>query len=535
MYLYDNITPPLDDGSYRFDVTTGVSAAGAMQAVPGATNYFDVIGPRFSLPVSDLGGVFPPANARGSFSETLPQIALSRRTLPWERALDPEGLIGTPTRGPGDPPPPTAPPPWVALLVFEEGEYTFLSNQPLESVVPPNVFGRLGSPQGITCDAVQAPLSVVSSIMPSLEELSVLAHVRQVNIADRELSAGSSDGWFAVVMSNRVPSPNAKCRACLVSLEERSDLVPKDPPPAYFPIIIDPGPFEAEHRAAAAAIGTIHPVPPWLIQVSLVVLYSWKFEVVPPGTFFDLMQGLDVGFFGTVANPGHPPLSDTGHLPISLGDRAGVEEIVWYRGPLVPFQLTRDPLGPYHSADQCRRATPETGAEDVSYACAFEVGRLLAAADARLAQEFMRWRREPYRQAARAGTFTAVSQAVTLTEALDIHTPSTPILSASATASVVEGSGPVADVFGVAPLANLVGLNPQAVQQAWGLASPQEAQQLLGGLPGTLGAAVTIPPATTRAGATIDQVAADAAGLEHLAAARDRLLASTAQKLGGMP
>jgi hypothetical protein len=544
MYLYDNITPPLDDGSYRFDVNTGVSAAGAAQALPGATSYFDVIGPRFSLPVSDLGGVFPPRNARGSFAETLPQIALSRRTLPWERALDPEGRIGTPTRAPGDPPPPTPPPPWVALLLFEEGEYTFLPNQPLESVVPPDVFARLGSPQGITCDAVQASLSLVSSIMPSLEELSVLAHVRQVNFDDRELSAGSSDGWFAVVMSNRVPNPNAKCLACLVSLEERSDLVPKDPPPAYFPIIIDSGPLSADHPAAApaSAIGPIGPFPPWLVQVSLVVLYSWKFEVVGPvlrverrGTFFDLMQGLDVGFFGTVADPGHPPLSDTGHLPISLGDRAGVEEIVWYRGPLVPFQLTRDPLGPYHSADQCRRATPETGAEDVSYACAFEVGRLLAAADARLAQELMRWRREPYKQAARATTFTAVGQAVALTQALDIHQPSTPILSASATASVVKGSGPVADVFGVAPLVNLVGLNPQALQQAWSLASPQEAQQLLGGAPGTLGASVTVPPATTRASATIDQVAADAAGLQHLANARDRLLVSTAQKLGGMP
>ncbi len=233
MYLYDNITPPLEDGSYRLDVGTDVNADGAAQPVPGASNYFDVIGPRFRLPTSDVGGVFPPQNGHGSFSETLPQIALSRRTLPWERELDPGGLIGVPARSPGDPPPPTQPPPWVALLLFEEGEYTFLQNQPLQSVVPHDVFVRLGSPQGITCDAVQAPIGLVQSIMPSVEELTVLAHVRQVNTDDRELSAGSSDGWFAVVMSNRVPNPGAKCLACLVSLEERSDLVPKDPPPAF--------------------------------------------------------------------------------------------------------------------------------------------------------------------------------------------------------------------------------------------------------------------------------------------------------------
>jgi hypothetical protein len=536
LYLYDNITPPLLDGSYQIGVTTGVSVGSAAQDLPGASSYFDVIGPRFRLPTSDVGGVFPPQNSHGSFQETLPQIALNRRTLPWERALDPQGLIGTPTRSPGDPPPPTQPPPWVALLLFEEGEYTFLQNQPLQNVVPPDVFARLGSPQGITCDAVQASLLLVISIMPSLEELTVLAHVRQVNIDDRELSAGSSDGWFAVVMSNRVPNPGAKCLACLVSLEERSDLVPKDPPPAYDPFIQEPISVASEGSEVAIPIGVpVRPGPPWLLQVSLVVLYSWKFEVIGPGTFFDLMQGLDVAMFGTVKDPGHPALSDTGHLRITLQDRAGVEEDAWYRGPLVPFQLTRDPLGPYHSADQCRRATPETGAEDVSYACAFEVGRLLAAADTRLAQELMRWRREGYRQSARAGTFTAVSQAVVLTQALDVHQPATPVLAASATARIVQGAGPLADVFGVDPLKNLIGLDPQAVQQAWELPSAAAAQQVLGGDPGTLGAAVAVPSGTTRVPVTIDQVAGDAAGLQHLAVARDRLVANTAQKLGGMP
>ena len=128
-----------------------------------------------------------------------------------------------------------------------------------------------------------------------------------------------------------------------------------------------------------------------------------------------------------------------------------------YRGPLLPFQLTRDPLGPYHSADQCRRVTPETGAEDVSYACAFEVGRLLAAADARLAQELMRWRRGAYKQSARADTFTAVSKAITLAQPLEVHSPSVPVVGASAAATMVKGSGPLADRYGVRFLGNVVG------------------------------------------------------------------------------
>jgi len=206
-----------------------------------------------------------------------------------------------------------------------------------------------------------------------------------------------------------------------------------------------------------------------------------------------------------------------------------------YRSPLVPFQLTRDPLGPYHSADQCRRVTPEIGAEDVTYSCAFEVGRLLAAADARLAQELMRWRREGYRQSARADAFSAVSATLPLVQPLDVHSPAIPVVATSATSSMLSGRGPAADRFGVNFIGNVIGLQPAAVQDAWQLSSPQEAIDLLGGDAGTLGANVAAPAATPRPATNIDAVAADAASLNHLSAARDRVIANTAQKLGGTP
>jgi hypothetical protein len=73
------------------------------------------------------------------------------------------------------------------------------------------------------------------------------------------------------------------------------------------------------------------------------------------------------------------------------------------------------------------------------------------------------------------------------------------------------------------------------VQDAWQLSSPQEAIDLLGGDAGTLGANVAAPAATPRPASNIDAVAADAASLNHLSAARDRVIANTAQKLGGTP
>ena len=559
MYLYDAVTPPLQDGSYRLTAQTNVTFSGDAnpQDLPEKDAYFNIEGPRLRIAPNEVGGVFPPRNGHGSFSDSVPHIALYRRTLPWERKLDSQGLIPTPKRANGDSPPNPTPgslgflaAPWMALLVFEEGEYTIYQNLPLDQVVPPDAFRRLGSPANITCDAVEASPFLVASIMPSYDELSLLAHARQVNVNDRELSAGSSDGWFSVVMSNRLPTPNAKCRACLVSLEERVDLVPADPPPTFQRIIdvgVDVAPAAAPDRAAgavvrdgsAAGIGKLATaVGPGAFQVFLqpvrmVLLYSWQFECIGPGTFEDLMQCLNVSMFGVPQDQGHPPITDTGHLRLKLQDRAGVEETVWYRGPLVPFQLTRDPLGPYHSADQCRRATPETGAEDVSYAAAFEVGRLLAAADARLAQELMRWRREAYKQSLRTDSFGLVQTAISLAQPLDVHAPVVPIVASASISSAVKGIGPLADPYRLEPASRMIGLNPQVLQQAWNLGSVSEATAILGGDPGATGAVVTAPPQTSRTDTTISAVASDTASLNRLVQMRDQILANTKQKIGG--
>ncbi len=240
------------------------------------------------------------------------------------------------------------------------------------------------------------------------------------------------------------------------------------------------------------------------------------------------MQRLDVGMMGRVKEPGKPALTDTGHLRLPVLDRAGETEIAWFRGPLVPWQLTRDILGPYHSADQCRRATPETGAEDVSYAAAFEVGRQLAAADARLAQELMRWRRESYKQAARADTISKVQNAipVDLPAALEqkLQIPLAPVLSVSAARVVVNGAPSVADRFGINTASRTLGMAAEMLSAAWGLASPAEAESILGGNPATLGAPLTPPAQTPRPNLTLAQVVADTTALNRLAAARARLL-----------
>jgi hypothetical protein len=575
MVLYSSATPPLEDGSYRLTVATDVAynaADNTADTPPGPLSqqhYFDIVGPRFSLPPGLIAGCFPPRNAHGAFQDSLPHIVVARRTLPWERELAPTSQIPAAPHGPNDAPALSDPYPWVALLVFEEGEYTMLRNIPLEQAVPGSVFAALGKPANITCDAVEADASLVASIMPSYEELQLLVHVRQVNTDDRELNAYGGDGFFSVVVANRLPSPNAQCRAVLVSLEQRVDLIPKDvdiniqvpalgggaaalaaagaaPPANVAPtlasaaatVLSAAGPFTLS-KAPVHAIsrGDISRVRfPIAKRVRLVALTSWQFTCEGPGTFRELMQGLDDAMFGTVAQVGQPPLTDTGHMPLTLQDRAGASESVLYRGPLVQYQLTRDPLGPYHSADQARRVAPEGGTEDVSYAAAFEAGRLLAAADGRLAQALMRWRRESYKQSARKDTITALNARMPLnlpaTVAEQLHSPVVPRAAAAATIAVTDARPIPGDPYGLGRVANAPGLNAAALAAAWQLPSPSAATALLGGDPGTLGTPATPPATTPRADTTIDAVAADAVGLARLNAARSQAITNAGVLLG---
>jgi hypothetical protein len=560
MILYDDITPPLVDNSYRLTLQTNVTIDGNNQPLDSKQAFFNIEGPRFRLTATDVASVVPPRNGHGPFSEVVPHIAIYRRTLPWERKINPDGSpIPVPKTNSDLPALPQDGLPWLALLLFEEGEYTLLQNQPLEQVLPSDALQAMGNPQGVTCDAIEVSSDLLAAVMPSIEELQLLAHVRQVNVDDRELGVGSTDGFFSVIMSNRLPSANSKCRACLVSLEGRLSLVPTEPPaqqPGFSPVFVGtvaienlPARAEAKSVALPAVaapavgvgnVGVTFKNPPGVVRnpivfeqmTRLVLLYSWQYETIGNDNFRGLMQKLDVGLVGKVQQPGHPPLTDTCHLKIDLTDRSGAPEQAWYRGPLVPFQLTRDSLGPYHSADQCRRASAETGGEDVSYAAAFEVGRLLAAADPRLAQELMRWRREAFKQSSRADSVSLAETSLSIAASVDLHGPVTPVLATNAVQRAAKGIGPVADPYGLNNVANVVGLNPAAVQQEFQLATPAEAVALLGGDPGALGATVSAVPPTARPNTTIDAVAADTASLNQLSQARARLIDNVNAKLG---
>ncbi|TWH69923.1 hypothetical protein [Micromonospora olivasterospora] len=237
--------------------------------------------------------------------------------------------------------------PWLALLVVRADEGKIVDGT-LQGLVGSGVVAALAANQPVDPNRPVRGLQIKDlatfrALLPGRADVALLTHVRRVNLADTALAGADDDGWFSVVTANRLPlagSGPTSWTACLVSLEARED-------------------------AWSTTTGT----PP-----TLVVLASWKFVTSSTGgTFERLAADLDVAAFGEPAAGAAPVLRPDGVVPLAGTARDGGPTAVGYRPPL---------LG------------PGTGAtDDVTDAAAYELGRLLAAADGRFIREVVGWHR----------------------------------------------------------------------------------------------------------------------------------------------
>ena len=217
--------PPLTAGHYELHLghTLENEAVGdPLGAVQSEVRHLSVTAPRVAMAGTELFSVFPPHNAVGSFGTRLPQVALRRRTLPWERSM--------PAVAPAPPELEEAVNPWLALVVVTDNECAFLSGVKAPDAITTSAARALGIvDDGSRADAIEVGATVVAQVFPRKDELHLLAHVRKVDVHDSELAGNDDDGEVAVLLSNRLPQPGKKYRACLVSLEGQYEAL-ADPP-----------------------------------------------------------------------------------------------------------------------------------------------------------------------------------------------------------------------------------------------------------------------------------------------------------------
>jgi len=365
MKLYDNYQAPLAGGSYRFVLQQTVTVEGEAARHYYRDQIFEVLAPRYAIEPDELHAFFPPAGGVAAYENVLPHLILRARNLPWERALW-DGAKREP---------------WLALLVLSE-----------EDIVNGRVIMKTGRVADLQPDArtdldkletwtrveqgeviavpkftrkedantpvrlLDLDLKLFLKLCPHRDDLPLLAHIRQVDTADKIPLEMVSNGEFSVLVANRFPQKGSNT-IHLISLEGWENLIGKSP---------------NENLAAA--------------RVRLITLANWSFVCDASGrdTFAGLMGQLrkNSAVFGVklpapTADAHVNRALERGYVPIDYKPVDYTTTMAWYRGPLSPVLRQRN-TKTFLRADEALIFDDHTGVMDVSYAAAWELGRLLA-------------------------------------------------------------------------------------------------------------------------------------------------------------
>jgi hypothetical protein len=460
--------PPLQAGDYYITVTQALSNKTPPANGPAAPDYisenhattrrFTVRGERFVLDPTEVLAVFPPNNNNGEYDNVLPHVVFNRRTLPWERSpeLSADGAS------------------WLAILLFEEDEAPSLQSAQVgdlqrdafpRSADDPAKGATSASPSTLSettasyvdgfpeitpkntltfkleqgeqiydpCQVIDVPAALFAKIAPALADLKWLAHVRTVS-SDKKAGGDPGDTQEnSVVVGNRLPKPNGKCVAHLVSLEGLVAFLPaEDGTPASITV----------NNAPATAI-------------RLISLASWSFTSVDPHeTFSAYLEGLDVAALqrpDIVNGASATEIAVTnafrlGYTALKHQTRIGDQTVSWLRGPLLPFvniaeTIVKPPAtdggGVISAADQAARYNPETGMLDVTYSAAWQIGRLIALQSSIFSVALYNWKRAAGQKTAKAVEHQNL--ATQFSTLLSLSTP-TPTLAAMAKTPLPHGS-----------------------------------------------------------------------------------------------
>ncbi len=362
--FFDEHRPDLTSGRLVVRATQTFDAATAGGAGPYvAEARLEVAGPRFLLGPADVLAVYPPPGSRGKFHETLPHVVLQSSTLPWTRtAQDVPG---------GDSPP------WLALVLVpgDDSDVSVTSRTVAQTVSDFGLPGEHGDAAVQSVVVLEVP---VNTLAPTATDLArrgrLLNHVRVTS------PPGEARSERAVVLSSHLPPEAKRVVAHLVSIEHL--------------------------LVRAGSTWTWRPGIEQDSTVGLVSLHSWDFfcQAEEAHSFTEYVTNLAVGMLAPDRN-GANTSGDADANGFALVDhqlRDGTTAASWYHGPLSPGPAPLSPnqlsvdgeqLLPARRADELLLFDEGTGRLDVSYAAAWEIGRLIALSDSDVATSLDGWKR----------------------------------------------------------------------------------------------------------------------------------------------
>ncbi len=385
--------PPVENGACSVVVRQNITS-------PASDTFttqmdFHVKGAHFSLPAEEIQALYPAVNANGNYADSIGHITLKKKTYPWENSILPGKQTGNKEEEPDGKP-------WLALICISDAEGASAKEIAIKDLLDtqgkqPDIFYPLKElplctekPEDI-CRVVDLPLSLYEQVMPREEEIALLTHVKAVDLYDKYDNLAAMDGYFSVVVSNRfIPSGEdtlQKSTLHLVSLEGFGGYLPEG---AQYQEL-------QEYK-----------------QVRLVSLFCWEVYSTRRGEadFKEIIRKIDSG---PLAINTHEILK-RGQIPLRHITRTGEETVSLYRGPLLPYRAQESSFAGESSrqeeqafasgneftgkntADGYLIYDPVNGIMDVSYSCAWQLGRLLILKDKAIAMAYLRWKRDNARQ-----------------------------------------------------------------------------------------------------------------------------------------
>lgn len=338
---------------------------------------------RFTMDSTLVYSTYPPADSKGEFGTCLPHIILRNASYPWDhgyRSIDNNRNI-----------------PGIAVFLFSDDdadeykvrEQTISVNQVYQEI------SKIYTPKKLKmsnsdnengeeeCCILDIPVSMFRSICPKEAELQLLSHVKEVSLDNKEHDPIIENGIFSCITANRFPVVSdtqnraIKHTAYLVSLVEYEEYLQM-----------------SDTEQTKELKGYSH--------VRVIQLYKWNFYTTKePYNFLSVVKKITPNVLCYTPNLAvHKRYEDKallnilrkGYYPLNHDLRDGSKTVSWYRGPLLPILFhTVEPR--YHVfADELYYLDPEIGMFDVSYACAWKLGRMLSLQNLSLCQELLLWR-----------------------------------------------------------------------------------------------------------------------------------------------
>ena len=368
--LADNCLPPLYEGDYNITFDHTMTVAESQNNINEKFHIekkFCVAINAETLPDSDVFHVSPAPNDQGDFSTELPFMVFNDPTYPWLKNLSTCDNL---------------PIPWIALIILSEKEVVEekdvkhidlkaeTQNEKFYFRYDDNKNSSYKDDDNV--HIVRVSRTTFDSIMPDIEDRAWLTHCKnEVDLSTTDDITTQKDGNFSVVIANRFPPRNSE-----TSVKYTAHLIP-----AYL--------YDDRNKIPAG------------IDVELISIYHWSFysEKIEGDANDKKSDKSFVSFIDRLKNKDGGPIKSRQVCDSKLKEhrlRTGEKTYSLYHGPIMPMKYNQAPNingEKVYTSDGRLIYDKTNGLFDISYAAAFNLGRLVTLSHNAEAQKIVNWRK----------------------------------------------------------------------------------------------------------------------------------------------